>query len=125
MLNGIYAALETNEHALEFIFDKIAYKNYKGEEWDAMIRNHYRLRILTGCLSQKLADILSKDHDVAKDIIRYERGKLQLILLNWTTSYPITMDNITYLVNRLTCSNSDIRALEPEIIMKKLNDFAR
>jgi len=45
MLNGIYASLETSERTLGQLFAEISYKNYKQKDWEAMIRNHLRIKI--------------------------------------------------------------------------------
>lgn len=57
-LNGIYATLEASECALLNLIEGLAYKNYKSREWDAMIRNHFRLRFNENKLSKIFVDSL-------------------------------------------------------------------
>ena len=58
-LNGIYATLESSESALLQLIEGLAYKNYKSGEWDAMVRNHFRLRFNESKLNQGFVDILN------------------------------------------------------------------
>jgi ppGpp synthetase/RelA/SpoT-type nucleotidyltranferase len=57
VLNGIYATLETSDHALINLFENIAYQHYKERNWDGMIRNKYRLRFDLSSLSDALINI--------------------------------------------------------------------
>lgn len=125
LLNGLYASLETTEHAMEYIFDKIAYSNYKNKDWDAMIRNHFRIRMPLGMLSDRLSKILTDDKKTAKSILRFERNKLQERLFRFEETYPITKNNIVYLVNRLSAKNKDIIAQEPSVVKNKLDRLCK
>lgn len=101
MLNGIYATLETSERAMEQIFSSIAYKNYKSSDWTAMIRNHFKIH-LSGHLNDDLLQLFTANKKFSKMIFRFEREKLLYKLLNLKTSFPLTMDNVVFLVNRMS-----------------------
>lgn len=114
-LNGIYATLESSESALSKLIAGIAYKNYKSQEWDAMIRNHFRLRFNESVLSQDYIDILCNHIDVARHCFRLERSDL----INWiweiTTPIPLSTEIVLCILNRKALHNQDIKDLEKEI----------
>lgn len=123
MLNGIYATLETSERALQQIFSSIAYKNYKSKEWSAMMKNHLRIHTQDVCLSPSILNVLNGDVELAKAIFRVPRNKILDFLLNLKKPFPLKMDNLLFLVNRLSCNNKTIIELESEpikIILSKL-----
>jgi len=125
MLNGIYASLETNERALEVIFSNMAYKNYKNHEWVPMLRNHFRLRFVSQNLDTSLKEILDNNNDIAKEFLRYERSFLQEKLFKLSITYPLNINNLIFLLNRLTCDSENIRNKEPNIIKDKLDKIAQ
>ena len=44
LLNGIYANLEVNDLAMKSLFSELAYQHFKEKNWEAMLRNKYRLK---------------------------------------------------------------------------------
>ncbi len=44
-LNGIFATLSTCDWAIIHVFDDFAYNKYKNEEWECMLRNHWRIHM--------------------------------------------------------------------------------
>ena len=125
MLNGIYASLETNERTLEVIFSNMAYKNYKKHEWVPMLRNHFRLRLVSQNLDSSLKEILDNNNDIAKEFLRYERSFLQEKLFKLSITYPLNINNLIFLLNRLTCDSENIRNEEPNIIKEKLDKIVQ
>lgn len=125
-LNGIYASLETNEVAMELLFEKIAYLNYKSQDWEDMLRNHFRIRINPyKNLSPENVDALNKDSRTAKRILGISRSKLHSALLNIKKGYPINYDNILYLTNRMLGKNANQTLIdsEPAVIKERLNSL--
>lgn len=125
MLNGIYATLETSERAMEQVFSNIAYKNYKSKEWSAMIRNHFKLRI-TGEISNYLERMFNDYQSLGKTIFRFQRDTLISTLLSLNIVYPLTVDNVIFMVNRLSRSidqrvKDEIIGLEPTPIRTTLD----
>lgn len=119
MLNGIYASLETNERSMEHLFSNIAYKNYKNKDWDAMLRNHFRIRMQLKPLSQDIIDILNSKTRVAKCILRFERSRLFEALQK--ASIPLILNNIIFLINRIEIDDEAIKRLEPDPIRSILD----
>lgn len=115
-LNGIYASLEANEMALLRMIDGIAYKNYKGGSWDAMIRNHFRLRFNEIKLSENFQSLLDGNKEIAKQLLRIERAEL----INWIWSIPrrmpLTTNHIMCLANRKKLKCEEIYTNEPSAI---------
>lgn len=117
-LNGLFAVLEICEHDIISICDKFAYENYKCGNWEAMIRNKYRLRFQERGLQAGLEEYLNQNKEIAKRIFRFKREKLIKIL--WETKLPINYDNIVYVVNFFEAKDATIQKLTPKIVLKKL-----
>ena len=101
MLNGIYASLETSERTLGQLFAEISYKNYKQKDWEAMIRNHLRIKFLEEPLSPEIKEVLNESNTMAKLILKQEKKKLLDCLFRATRPYPLSMENIVYLINEM------------------------
>ena len=101
MLNGIYASLETSERTLGQLFAEISYKNYKQKDWEAMIRNHLRIKIQKDSLSPEVKKVLDESNKTAKFILKQEKKELLDCLFRATRPYPLSMENIVYLINEM------------------------
>ena len=122
MLNGIYATLETSERAMDNIFSSIAYKNYKQREWSAMLRNHLKLHTIDLHLPDILNKILDSDRKLAKELFRVNRKEVIDVLLNLKMRYPLKMENILFLINRmLDVPSEKLKEKENEVICNILN----
>lgn len=122
LLNGIYAALVSNESQLVSIVDDIAYKAYRNHEWDTMIRFHFRRRTKEHKLSENISLYLdSHVEDIAKQIHRFERNSLVEILNRIHIKIDITTDLITFIVNRSLIHDKNLLAMEPKPICNILN----
>ncbi len=122
LLNGIYAALVSNESQLVSIVDDIAYKAYQNHEWDTMIRFHFRRRTKESKLSDNISVYLNSHvNDVAKLIYRFDRNSLVEILNRIPFKVDITTDLITYVVNRVSIKDEYLSGIEPGPIRKALD----
>ena len=101
MLNGIYASLETSERTLGQLFAEISYKNYKQKDWEAMIRNHLRIKFLEEPLSPEIKEVLNESNTMAKLILKQEKKDLLDCLFRTIDPYPRSMANIVYLINEM------------------------
>ena len=124
MLNGIYASLETNERALEHLFSKMAHKNYKKGDWQAMLRNHFRIKFIEESLSEEMHSFLTQNPSLAKFLLKYDKAELSQHLFKANGSYPLTMDNIIHLINEIggDKKNKDLSSKIPEILKNIISD---
>ena len=113
-LNGIYATLESSESALAKLIEGIAYKNYKSKEWDAMIRNHFRLRFNESTLPQEYVGLLNTNLNVARKCFRLERADLINWLWELTTPIPLSTEMVLCILNRKALHVPEIQDLEKE-----------
>ena len=113
LLNGIYAALVSNESQLASIVDDIAYKAYHNHKWDTMIRFHFRRRTKECELSTNISDYLDQHKDIAKQIYKCNRQLLVNGLNKITIKIDITTDLIVFVVNRLEIKDQYISEIEP------------
>lgn len=122
-LNGIFAALESSEISMQHLFQNIAHKNYKKHLWSPMIRNQFCIRLLDYKLSDAIEAVLNDEkNEVAKRIHRCSRKKLLGYLLSLKEPYPLNMNNVVFLLNRIIDSpNKTLMSLEPKVISEKLN----
>lgn len=122
LLNGIYAALTSNESQLANIIDDIAYKAYHNHEWDTMIRFHFRRRTSEQKLSSNISNYLDKHvEDIAKQIYRLDRKSLVDVLIRIPWAIDITTDLITFAVNRAFIHDTNLSKMEPPAICNILN----
>ena len=112
-LNGIYATLEASENSLSQLIECLAYKNYRNGEWDAMIRNHFRLRFNESKLSQGFVEFLNQDAIIAKKFYKMERSELITWLWEIMTPYQLSTDMAFCVANRRSWHNQNIINLEP------------
>lgn len=117
-LNGLFAVLETCDHDIISICDKFAYENYKSGNWEAMIRNKYRLRFQERGMREELKQYLNANKSIAKQIFRFKRGKLVEILHE--TKIVINYDNVIYIVNFLEVEDAKIMEMTPKVICRKM-----
>lgn len=99
-LNGILAALETNDWAMIQIFDTLAYKLYHEHAWEAMLRLKLRIRVSTQeKLSEDIITLFNNNIDLAKKFIRFNRSKMLEEMNNRGFYYPLCLDNIVQFIN--------------------------
>ena len=94
LLNGIYANLEVNDLAMKSLFSELAYQHFKEKNWEAMLRNKYRLKFQSTTLKSELLQILNEDSNIAKQILKSDRGNIMKELSKFEISFPINFNNI-------------------------------
>ena len=119
MLNGIYASLETSDQALKALFEDIAYHHYKKSNWDAMIRNKFRLRFKLEPLSSEIIQVFNEDSSIAKSIFKLSRNKIIDTLIKSKISIPITLNNIVYFMNYHFLCDANIGIITPSILLEE------
>lgn len=116
-LNGIAATLETSEWGMRKIFEDLAYRQYKCKNWDSMLNAKFRMRT-TGELSTELKNILSKNSDIAKKILRTERLDLLTYYADRFTTIPLTPSNLVFIINLKHNFSNEIKLITPQRILK-------
>jgi putative GTP pyrophosphokinase len=112
--NGVYASLATSDWSILTIFEKLAYRQYKSQNWAAMLRHKFRLRFREEDLSEKIIEILNGNHVLAKQFFRIERKDFIKNLFNDKVRVPMTLTNLIFLVNIYFVKNKEIIELTPE-----------
>ena len=104
-LNGIYASLETNEHAMDLLFKDMARKYYQDKNWEALVRFVTRLHI-SGNISDIVRKSVEENKNLSKAILKLDRELLIRSLLAVTPGQiELTMDNVIMVINQLQESN--------------------
>ena len=121
LLNGIYAALETNDSTLKSLFNDLAYKHFKAKSWEGVIRNKYRLKFKLKPLESKISDILNKKPEVAKALFKADRNQILDFFSSSNISVPITLSNLVFIINHVLLKDDDLEALTPETVKHEFN----
>ncbi|HDZ04989.1 hypothetical protein LCGC14_0080500 [marine sediment metagenome] len=116
LLNGIYASLETNDIALKNLFHELSYKHFKSKNWQALLRNKFRLQFQLSDLNVELLNKLNEDNSIGKKIVKIDRTEFLLKLSNLDLSLPVNFNNLLYLLNLIEIKNDEISRITPEII---------
>lgn len=120
-LNGIFATLETCDWAILNVLDQLAYQKYKTKDWDAMLRNHLRIRMDNSKLSDKIVRLFNEDNNLAKEFFKVDRKFLILYLSNpYIRAFPKKLDNIVFLINELIIKNPKLSEIVPTIIKEHI-----
>jgi hypothetical protein len=100
VLNGIVATLETSEWNMGKVFEELAYRHYKSQNWQGMLPSILRMR-LKGEMTQQILEALNLNAHVAKDLLRIDRAKLLKLLSRTKPKLPVTPDNIILFWNAI------------------------
>jgi len=123
VFNGFLAALETQEWSMVQLFERISYNHYKADNLSALIRTKLRIRFDDLEISNELLDILTKHPSFIRDLFKTDRISIVKFLLDNKVSFPLTIDNVIYLINYCFIKNQDIQLVTPDIISKALNEL--
>lgn len=116
LLNGIYASLETNDIALKNLFNELSYQHFKNKNWEALLRNKFRLQFQLSNLNQELIDTLNNDNSIGKKILKTDRTTFLLKLSELDLSLPVNFNNLIFQLNEIEIKNEKLLKLTPEII---------
>lgn len=120
-LNGIFATLETCDWSILALFERLTYKMYKSSNWEAMIRNKFRIRLASEPLSDETMAILAGEKTIAKELLKLDRQRfIQVLSSNQLSRVPKTMNNILYIANAVFIHNSRLRECSPNYILETL-----
>ncbi|MBU0654640.1 MAG: RelA/SpoT domain-containing protein [Gammaproteobacteria bacterium] len=118
-LNGVYASLETNEWTMIKIFDELAYKHYKNNEWPAMFRQKFRLRFSDMTLDDSISEIF-EDISIVKKFFRINRAELINNMIDKDFNYPVNLNNIIYFANLTKINNEQILSITPSLMLEEI-----
>lgn len=116
MLNGIFASLEVNDIALKSLFNELSYQHFRTKNWEAMLRNKFRLKFQISPLREEIKTILDNDNSIAKAVLKLERLKILSKIADSELSVPINFNNLIYIINQFELKNEDINKLTPSLI---------
>lgn len=119
-LNGLYATLEMCDRNMVNLLERLAYRNYKNMQIDAMLRNKFRLRFENSTISVPLLEFLQKDTELVKKIYRIEREEpIRFFASDLSEGIPLTVDNLVFVCNELCLGRKDLEDRTPMIIREK------
>lgn len=120
LLNGIYATLEVNDLAMKSLFSELAYQHFKEKNWEAMLRNKYRLKFQLLPLNSELKLLLDQDLNLAKQVLKADRSFILNELSKIDIPLPINFNNIIYFINQIDIKNEKISNLTPTFIKNNI-----
>lgn len=118
-LNAISATLETSESGMNYIFDSLAHRHYKEQNWQAMIAFKFKMR-LSGDLANDLKIILIANKEIAKKILRCNRQAIITAFSDATPHIPLTVDNAIFVWNEINNVSEEIKSLTPTLISEAI-----
>ena len=123
-LNGIYATLEICDRSMVNLLERLAYKNYKNMQIEAMLRNKFRLRFENPVLSVPLMEFLQKDQDLVKKLYRADREEPILFFASsLSDGIPLTVDNLVLVCNELLLGRKDLEERTPMLIRERTGQW--
>lgn len=120
ILNGINASLVASEWSLEKLFDELAYRFYKNNDWELMLKNKIRLRFDGDELDKNLSDIFSQNVNTAKKFFRINKKKFLQTIADCEFHHPLNLNNIIYAYNFFEVKDKNILNITPELIVEQL-----
>jgi putative GTP pyrophosphokinase len=120
MFNGYLAALETQEWSMLQLFNQISYNHYKNDNLSALIRTKLRIRFTDDESTPRVASLIQDSDAFRREFFKLDRGRIIRLLLNGTHPFPLSFDNIIYLINYCFIRDENILASTPEFILSSL-----
>jgi hypothetical protein len=115
-LNGILATIETCDWGVLRLLDELTLRYYESEQWAAMLRTRLRLRLVNTELRQEICDLFGTSRALRRDFFRFPRAELLSALLESGLRIPLSLDNLCFIINRLTLSSQALRNIEPRTL---------
>lgn len=125
-LNGIYATLEICDRSMVNLLERLAYKNYKTMQIEAMIRNKFRLRFENPAISVPLLEFLQKDQELVKQLYRTDReGPILFFASRYSEGIPLTVDNLVLVCNELRFQRKELEDRTPMLIRERCQQWQK
>ena len=106
-LNSIVATLELCDNSLVTICENLGHDLYKNQEWENMLRLHFRVRLSDEPLYEGISDILSQNSSaLGKKLYKCKRKILMHKLFYSTHPLPLSVNMIIMLLNKEVLDNN-------------------
>ena len=123
-LNGIYATLEVCDRSMVNLLERLAYRNYKNMEIEAMVRHKFRLRFENPTISVPLKEFLEKDTELVKKIYRSEREEtIRFFASDLSEGIALTVDNLIFVCNEVCLGRKDLEDRTPMLIRERTKQW--
>lgn len=123
-LNGIYATLEVCDRSMVNLLERLAYRNYKNMEIEAMVRHKFRLRFENPTISVPLKEFLEKDTELVKKIYRSEREEtIRFFTSDLSEGIALTVDNLIFVCNEVCLGRKDLEDRTPMLIRERTKQW--
>jgi ppGpp synthetase/RelA/SpoT-type nucleotidyltranferase len=119
-LNGLMATLETCDWAILQLFDELALRHYRGDNWAAMLRCKLRLRIGNTRVRPDLCELLTGNRGLARRLFRVDRRAILRSVARSDVALPSTYDNWLFVMNQISIQDPRILALAPDPVREGL-----
>lgn len=113
LINAILATLEGSDWTLLKVFDDLAHRHYKRQDYLEMVHAKFRLRFRNIDQFEDIWRLLAQDAALAKELFRVDRAEYLGKLLEIRGSVPTTPENVVLLANRFFMRHQELRSLEP------------
>lgn len=124
-LNGILAALETNDWSILKIFEHLSYQHYRTNNWPAMFRTKFRIRLRDFTLDDYFVGVLNSKNGISKEIYRISREEIIVFLLQKSIPIPLTLNNLLFMINYFFINDPNILENTPDILLKEFSYVVR
>lgn len=121
-LNGIYATLETSEWTMIKIFDELAYKHYKNQNWEPMIRQKFRLRMQPIILNSEIKKYFDDNTLIAKKFFRLLRKDIINSMAKENFTIPLNINSLIYFCNFFYIKDETILKITPNIFKDEFKE---
>lgn len=116
IFNGVYASLVTSDWTIMSIFEKLAYSHFKTNNWNAMLRNKFRLRFKEAELDYRIIEILDKDKILSKELFKTDRSLILNRIFNDGIRIPLTLTNLIHIINAYCLKDPRFISIAPDYI---------
>lgn len=107
-LNSIVATLELCDRSMVSMFESFSHDLYKNQEWEMMLRMHYRVRMSDIPLYEGLSEILgANQRELGKKLLKTSRIRLIEALKTVYRSVPISVNMIVAVLNDIVLGGNE------------------
>jgi|CXWL01.1.fsa_nt_gi ppGpp synthetase/RelA/SpoT-type nucleotidyltranferase len=121
MFNGVFAGLEASDWAIIQIFENLAYRHYKNNLIDSMIRSKFRIRLVRSELNQDVNQVINSDINLQKAIFKIDRQEFLSKFLESNVIMPITIDNLIFFLNHVFLNDKKLIPLIPTQLAREFS----